>query len=71
MCDIPGIVKPSTSVNELTATGSQDVNKLTQKDILVLFGVGQMIYLKIMLGKSVILGMVCIIIGKAKKKLRK
>jgi hypothetical protein len=35
---ILGIVKPNASVNELTATSNQEMNKLTQKDILVLWG---------------------------------
>jgi hypothetical protein len=37
-CDKLGIVKPNASTNQLTATSIQEVNKLTQKDILVLWG---------------------------------
>jgi hypothetical protein len=34
-----GIVKPNARANELTATARQEVNKLTQKDIFVCWGI--------------------------------
>jgi hypothetical protein len=37
-CDILGIVKPNASAIELMGTRKQEVNKLTHKDILVLWG---------------------------------
>jgi hypothetical protein len=36
--DILGIVKSNANINELTATCNQEVNKLTQKDFLALWG---------------------------------
>jgi hypothetical protein len=37
-CDILGTVKANANIQQLTATSIQGVNKLTQKDILVLRG---------------------------------
>jgi hypothetical protein len=37
-CDILGIVKPNANIKQLTATSIQEVNKLTQKGVLVLWG---------------------------------